>query len=170
MRRLLHFITRFLRVRIITNNKKPLFERYKVFLTKKAAGCYLHHYLRSDPDRGPHNHPWDWAIAIPLVGGYIEERLDGFTVLGMRIKRVWRRPFVPYFLFARDYHRIIIAGQTSWSLFIHGPRTKSWGFLRQDKKANIRFHEADPPPKRRGQWPNKFSEAKRGKETRRAAP
>lgn len=29
-----------------------------------------------------------------------------------------------------DFHRILLVpGEEAWTLFIHGPRTKGWGFL-----------------------------------------
>ena len=52
--------------------RTPLFERYHVFTCRLPwlgeVTLYLHHYLRSDPDRGPHDHPWPWAVALPLAG------------------------------------------------------------------------------------------------------
>src|SRR5260370_32406267 len=61
--------------------RAPLFERSHVFTARLPllgeVTLYLHHYLRSDPDRGPHDHPWPWAIALPLAGGYHADRIKG---------------------------------------------------------------------------------------------
>jgi hypothetical protein len=133
----------------------PLFRRYFLFHGKlpKALGslevfCYLHHYLRSDPDRGPHDHPWGWAVALPLAGasgassqngredslapiGYVEDRMIGFGPDGPTTVRIERVPGVAYGLTGGDFHRVLIEpGATSWSLFLHGPKAKVWGFLR----------------------------------------
>ncbi len=110
----------------------PLFERYYV---GQLFGwtIYLHHYLRPDPDRGLHDHPWSRAIAIPLAGGYHEARLQGFQRFGRNILLHRRRPFVPYRLSGSDFHRIqmfIGDAASSWSLFAHRLYCKSWGFLR----------------------------------------
>lgn len=117
-----------------SDERSPLFERYFVGRAPAWLGgwtAYVHHYLRSDPDRGPHDHPWDWAVALQLAGGYDEERLNGFDGPHLRFRYSWRRPGVPYRLTGADFHRVIVQpGRTSWSLFVHGPRTKGWGFLR----------------------------------------
>lgn len=113
---------------------EPLFERYFLFELPAWLGggvAYLHHYLRSDPARGMHDHPWGWAVSIPLAAGYHEERLTGFNLCGP-VAVVRRRPrLVPYRLSGGDFHRVIVSERTtSWSLFIHGPFSKPWGFLR----------------------------------------
>lgn len=110
----------------------PLFERYRIGSWPFGrCTAYLHHYLRSDPDTAPHNHPWPWAIVIPLAGGYFERRPVTIDATGMIMTDRWRRPFLPYLLTAATFHRVIVRpGTTNWSLFIHGPRTQGWGFLR----------------------------------------
>lgn len=108
----------------------PLFERY---LAGRGFGltAFLHHYLRSDPDGDVHNHPWRWAIVMPLAAGYWERRPARIGRNGIEFRDRWRRPFVPYLLRETDFHRLILPpGRTNWSLFIHGPRTQGWGFLR----------------------------------------
>ncbi|MFZ2869626.1 hypothetical protein [Zavarzinia sp.] len=136
-RRLLHTIAGRLRLKTVFAEsddpgvETPLFERYLLPVRPWGGAAYLHHYLRSDPDRGVHDHPWGWAIAIPLAGGYVEERLTGFDVRGPVTRMIRRRPFLPYVMTGRDFHRLhLVEGRTSWSLFIHGRRMKLWGFLR----------------------------------------
>lgn len=94
--------------------------------------CLLHHYLRSDPDRGLHDHPWPWAVALPLAGGYVEHRLTGVPMGTMAYAALRRRPFRFYRLTGHDFHAVRLApGQTSWSLFFTGTNdVKPWGFLR----------------------------------------
>lgn len=95
---------------------------------------YLHHYLRSDPDRGVHDHPWPWAVAMPLAGGYREERLVGLGGGAMNTRIVTRLPGVPYVLTGNDFHRVIVdEGKTNWSLFATGRNGyKPWGMLRPE--------------------------------------
>lgn len=128
----------------------PLFERYFLFeipgwVPRFGGGAvYLHHYLRSDPDRGVHDHPWDIALAWQLCAGYVEERFNGVSADGMRKAYRRRRPGLFYFLTGRDFHRVLVEGgaPTSWSLFAHGPYRKGWGFL-QDEGV---LHWRDPEP------------------------
>lgn len=144
IRKLLHWLTGYLPLRIIhaetsvtDPTQVPLFERYYLF-SLFGVTAYIHHYLRSDPDRGWHNHPWGWAIAWPLVHGYLEQRAKFLDAppgtRGMRI-RTWfnaRKPPVPYVLTDKDFHKVIIPydNVTSWSLFIHGPKKQTWGMIR----------------------------------------
>lgn len=111
----------------------PLFERYHVSTSMMAGEevtCYLHHYLRSDPDGGLHDHPWNWAVAWPLCGGYVEERFAGLGGGRFGVRFINRRPGIPYKLTGDDFHRLILNGaETSWSLFWTGATVKDWGFL-----------------------------------------
>lgn len=133
-RRMLHRWAGNLPTKIIDHEGAPLFERSVVFHGRLPfigeVTVYLHHYLVSDPDRGLHDHPWPWAIALPLAGGYWEERLLG---IGRTLRKVTRRrrPFVPYRLTGHDFHRVVLGEPTSWSLFVTGANAfKPWGFLR----------------------------------------
>lgn len=117
--------------------RSPLFERSHIKTVRLPllgrVTFYLHHYLRSDPDRGPHDHPWAWAVAIPLAGGYHEERFTGFGGGEMWAVTRRRRPFIPYLLRGADFHRVIVEDDTTnWSLFFHCTfECKPWGFMRQ---------------------------------------
>lgn len=116
----------------LDRTQAPLFERYYVGTTLGWT-IYLHHYLRPDPDRGLHDHPWPRAIVLPLCAGYIEARLSGFDRHGRKITVHRRRPFVPYSLRGSDFHRIALfppGVKTTWSVFVHRPNSKGWGFLR----------------------------------------
>jgi hypothetical protein len=148
-RDLLHWFAGFRPLRIIGGETEhnpletaPLFERYFLceiprFVPKFGGGAvYLHHYLRSDPDRGVHDHPWDHALAVQLAGGYVEERLAGVSCEGLRRAYVARRPGRGYRLRGGDFHRVLVlpGAATSWSLFAHGPYRKGWGFLSDQRR------------------------------------
>lgn len=92
---------------------------------------FLHHLLRSDPDRGVHDHPYD-AMSIILAGRYHEERMNGVGVFGYTSKFLVRSACQFYILRKTDFHRVhLIAKRTAWTLFIVGPHEKMWGFLRE---------------------------------------
>ncbi|MEA3274035.1 MAG: hypothetical protein U9Q81_01780 [Pseudomonadota bacterium] len=47
-----------------------------------------------------------------------------------RIESRFIRPFRINFLCGEDFHRVVLQGRRpAWTLFIHGPRAKGWGFL-----------------------------------------
>src|SRR5271167_2887082 len=65
------------------NNGDPYLTRYYFFgKDRKFCNLYLHHFHRSDMDKGMngygllHNHPWPFSLSLILVGGYDEERLQ----------------------------------------------------------------------------------------------
>lgn len=117
---------------IITDGQKYL-TRFYLFLKERNFGnIYIHHFHRSDMDKGMHgygllhNHPWPWAFSIVLVNGYIEERR---TKSGNVIQRKVK-PGTINFLTHNDYHRVDLIGNEAWSIFITGPRklNMDWSF------------------------------------------
>ena len=84
---------------------------------------YLHRFHREDLDTAPHNHPWRWAYSLILNGSYLEVReLDGCTSFEwFRRGRVNR-------IRETDFHYVARIQGEVWTLFIVGPKTKSWGF------------------------------------------
>ncbi len=117
---------------------EPYLERYYV---AGAFGwhAYLHRFVDSDPDRGLHDHPWDRALSLVLTGGYDELRFarlpqanPGVAMLGEApIRSRQLRPWRLNLLRGTDYHRVVLrGGRPAWTLFVHGPRVKGWGFLR----------------------------------------
>lgn len=85
---------------------------------------YLHLIAQADADRHLHNHPWKWARSLILTGGYLEQR----GASGSRFFGHWRRPWSWVRLNGNTYHRIALVERNTWTLFIAGPRVKSWGF------------------------------------------
>ena len=107
---------------------EPYLERYHL-LGVLGWHVYLHRFVDSDPDRGLHDHPWSRALSLVLVAGYDEIRgepgAEGRTV--RRFVRPWRVNC----LRGDTFHRVVLrTGHPAWTLFLHGPRTKGWGFLR----------------------------------------
>lgn len=88
---------------------------------------FFHRVARSDERPELHNHPWDWAYALILWGGYMEERCEGMFGPIVR-RRVWPGQVVR--LGRNTYHRIeLIDGRPSYSFFLAGPLCSAWGFI-----------------------------------------
>ena len=126
---LLYRVSNHLPCRIIDGEQgEPYLERYYLFGIR-GWHAYLHRFVDSDPDRGLHDHPWGRALSLVLAGGYDEIRFAdaGQTSTIIRTIRPWRLNR----LRGEDYHRVVLrAGRPAWTLFMHGPRVKGWGFLR----------------------------------------
>lgn len=90
--------------------------------------CVRVHYIaRQDSDRHMHDHPWRWAWSFILKGWYVEERNFQDTR-----QHYYRSAGQTNLLRSRHYHRITAVAPGTWTLFVTGPRTKSWGFLTPD--------------------------------------
>jgi hypothetical protein len=116
---------------------EPYLERYYVAgldrIGLRGWHLYLHRFVDSDPDRGLHDHPWDRALSLVLCGGYDELRFacDAGDAGEPPIRRRHVRPWRLNRLRGTDYHRVVLRdGRSAWTLFLHGPRVKGWGFLR----------------------------------------
>jgi hypothetical protein len=90
-----------------------------------GPGLYLHRVHQSDSDLELHNHPWQWAAALILSGGYHEERLHADGKVRVRMLR----PGQINWIASDTYHRVQLRGAESWSLIAVGPKASSWGFL-----------------------------------------
>jgi hypothetical protein len=108
-----------------------------------VAGCTLrlHHIMRPDRDRAPHNHPF-WFITFPLgeyrevfwispdepprVPDWLRKRLcDGGWTDATR----WVRAFRPAFRGINFRHRIDSVPRPVWTIVLTGPYNQMWGFF-----------------------------------------
>lgn len=120
---MIHRLLELLPSRTVYGALGPYLTRYTLLRSSKQfPRIYLNHFHRSDEDSELHNHPWEWAIAIILKGGYIETRQDNYYVRG---------PGSTVLLTEDTYHRVQLLEDESWSIFIAGPNTKTgmWYFL-----------------------------------------
>lgn len=96
-----------------------------------GVNVWLHRIHLPDADRATHNHPWHWARARVLTGGYCERRTHkarAYYCLGPMF--FWRGPGSAYTLTPSDYHRIDYVSPGTWTLFVTGRTTpEGWGFL-----------------------------------------
>lgn len=83
----------------------------------------VHHILRPDNARDPHNHPRGWRTIV-LKGWYLEERDDGEHL---------RCAGDTAALDANEFHRITrVSAGGVYTLFITGPYVHQWGFRLPD--------------------------------------
>lgn len=78
--------------------------------------------------RGVHDHPWSF-VSLTLWGGYHEvRRLGRFGLDHIEPSRTLR------FRQDTDLHRVLLdyEDKPAWTLVIHGPRTREWGFVDGD--------------------------------------
>jgi hypothetical protein len=95
--------------------------------TGKTFGVFLHHIVGSDAPAELHDHPWGWGVSVVLRGGYVEERCDRD---GAHRGRRWRGPGSVNVLRPGVFHRVELRnGRPAWTIFVHGRKTRRWGFL-----------------------------------------
>jgi hypothetical protein len=101
-------------------------------------------------------------LSLVLAGGYDEIRgLDG-DAAQTRVR--FCAPWQFNRLRGSDYHRVVLrAGVPAWTLFLHGPRIKGWGFRRG---GSIRMMTKDGSEVRHRDW---WKHAPTGAEVRAAA-
>lgn len=95
--------------------------RWWVIPRNKIFNIYLHGIVRDDDDRALHDHPW-WNVSLILSGSYIEH------MPGSRSRRLRAGDVV--FRRARALHLLSIPDgvEIVWSLFVTGPKLRTWGF------------------------------------------
>lgn len=110
---------KFLSKREIFRTKDELYITRYYLIWTKFFGTYIHNLHISDFPV-PHDHPWCF-ITIPIWRGYREYFSDGTSI--------WRRPFVPAFRTAREYHWLELDKGPAWTIFIRFKAYRTWGFL-----------------------------------------
>lgn len=120
---------RFMEQRDIADATSPddVYLRRWILAKTPWCGVMLHHILRPDADRALHDHPWSFASII-LRGGYREQLKHDLDQGGVWGKGRYRD--VRWFNFKRaeGLHRITRLHGDVWSLVLHGPRRRTWGF------------------------------------------
>ncbi len=87
----------------------------------KLFNLFIHCFRRGDAD-DLHDHPWYFWISIVLSVGYWEVTPTG---------RKWRRPGSIAFRSGLSRHKVELdpTKPPPWTLFIPGPKSRTWGFL-----------------------------------------
>ena len=107
----------------IGGHDDPYMQRWWVIPRNPIFNIYLHHFMRSDEDRALHDHPWI-NLSIILEGEYTEHTIDAGGVCHAVIRKAgqWKLRG------ARSAHRIELHNGPCWTLFITGPKIRTWGF------------------------------------------
>jgi hypothetical protein len=131
------------RTTIFDDEGRPKIHRFYLFGTGKTFGVFLHHFVGDDAPTTFHDHPWTWGISVVLRGGYVEERRDHEPA---QSRRRWLGPGRLNFLRPGVFHRVELRqGRSAWTLFVHGRKTRRWGFL-DSRTGDFRFWS--PPDSR----------------------
>lgn len=114
---------------------------------KRLGGIFLHKMEAPDPGVDLHDHPWTF-LSLILWGGYTEERIETrLAPNAAQVAETWKQ-VQPRGTWAStrgdtvhrnrlslrvmrldECHRITWLNRpTSWSLVIHGPNRRTWGF------------------------------------------
>ncbi|WP_018265528.1 hypothetical protein [Methylosinus sp. LW4] len=107
---------------IIGGDERPYLMRWFVIPRNRWLNLYLHLFLRSDDDRALHDHPWA-SCSLILDGYYLEHEIAAGGVHS----RKRRDAGALIFRSAKAAHRIEIEAPC-WTLFITGPKLRTWGF------------------------------------------
>ena len=126
------FITNYLPVKVIRDDKGvPFLYRYHLFsLTNDGPGMCFHRFVKSDPDRGFHSHPWDNSLSFLLCGGYEERILNEDKIT---YKTHVRNRWSFNYLNGEAFHRVMIKDECdAWTLFMFQKRSKTWSMVSLD--------------------------------------
>jgi hypothetical protein len=137
---------------------------------KPLGGIFLHKMDAPDPGLDVHDHPW-WFVSIILAGGYDEERSPireapsraaraaehdarpGARPPGRRGVLTYRRPLSVRVMRLDEAHRIVrLHRRRSWSLVVHGPTRRGWGFYLPSGWMPWREYDATVRADRRDLW------------------
>lgn len=111
---------------VIGPSADPYLLRWFIVPHNRWANIYLHKFVRSDDDRALHDHPWA-NVSVLLSGCYREHKRGGV----IKLRKPWR-PWAFWRLtmrFPTSPHRVeLIEGRPVWTLFLTGPKVRTWGF------------------------------------------
>jgi hypothetical protein len=114
---------------VIGGADRPYLRRWWLIPRNKLFNFYLHQFLRSDDDRALHDHPWANASVL-LRGCYVEHTI---AAGGIERKEILLAGMVRVRWTGRLAHRVELVDGPCWTLFITGPRYRSWGFHCQNR-------------------------------------
>lgn len=133
IRFIISHITNYFPVKVIRDDRGvPFLYRYHLFaLTNDGPGMCIHRFVKSDPDRGYHDHPWSKALSFILCGGYEERIYSKDSPTRYKAQQFKRWNF--NYLNGNNFHRVMIEeNKDAWTLFAFGKRSKTWGMISLD--------------------------------------
>jgi len=103
--------------RLVTREGAPYIDRFHIVYTPDFSARF-HHWLASDDQRAPHDHPAD-NLSLVLAGRMIEHTAQGDRELapGSLVTRK-----------AEDAHAVELLTEDAWTLFALGKVRRRWGF------------------------------------------
>lgn len=122
-------------------------------------GIFVHRMTAPDPGLDLHDHPW-WFATIPIVGSYVEERAmtREAPALARDAEMVADQWHVEYVsrgnrqhvrrgrwrgMRLDECHRITdLSGPRVWTVVVHGPKRRRWGFYEPDGYAGEGEYES----------------------------
>lgn len=146
-------ITNYLPVKVIRDEKGvPFLYRYHLFTWgNDGPGMCIHRFVKSDPERGYHDHPWSFSMSFILCGGYHERILCHPETPSTNLQtpstnaetnnpevdyvEKWRGRWTFNHLDGhKTFHRVMIdEGKDAWTLFYFQKRSKTWGMIGLDR-------------------------------------
>lgn len=115
----------------------------------KLGGVFVHRMTAPDPGKDFHDHPWIFWSLI-LWGGYTEYRAETRRPT-RRIVSAPRKSWSLRSMRLDECHRIVcLNGPVSWSLVIHGPNRRPWGFYTPDGWVGSHAYFTTPRGQQRG--------------------
>ena len=117
---------------VIGGTEDPYLVRWWLIPRNPVFNIYLHWFLRSDDDRALHTHPWLFNASLLLRGRYREwSHIEASDLWGNLDQLVYndREAGAFKFRWGPTAHRVELTQGECWTLFITGPRVRSWGFL-----------------------------------------
>lgn len=109
---------------VIGGSDDPYLLRWFVIPRNPLLNVYLHKFMRSDDDRALHDHPWA-NVSVLLDGEYTEHTI---AAGGINVRRIRRAGDIVIRPSGRMAHRIELHAGPCWTLFLTGPRYRTWGF------------------------------------------
>lgn len=146
IRLIIIYITNWLPVKVIRDdNGRPFLFRYHIFsLTNNGPGLCIHHFVKSDPDRGYHSHPWNHSLSFILCGSY-NERI--FNIETNSYTTVKRNRWNFNYLTGDIFHRVMLDENTdAWTIFFFQKRSKIWEMIGLDnirKPMSLQIEDTD---------------------------
>lgn len=146
---------RFVKIIYDRDNNTPYMTRYYLFNTRffqeskfiqnlpfwmqnilkwGSWNLVMHNVHQSDKD-GLHNHPWPFAKLI-LSGGYNEYLPNNTKKPSNKDFTIHPKPAGSFNISgSNDFHKLVLNPdykEETWSLFLMGPKVRTWGFLDKD--------------------------------------
>lgn len=125
-------------------------------------GIFLHRMDAGDPGIDLHDHPW-WFVSLILAGGYNEQRCPIRDAsrrarviqkpeVGLGPDEVRRRWSIRTMRLDEAHTITALHKRRSWSLVIHGPKRRPWGFYLPEGWVHWEIYDQTVRAERRDMW------------------